>query len=226
MNMPTHDDLFGVANAMNFSFDIDDQHMKHFINALHGAADLPFAEANCSEEEAALTNDWSQLTPGIDLFDSAKFSVPMIKSVIFSGPATTILWADDTKTTVKVAEGQEFDRYAGFCAAVVKKLYGSSTKAKQIMDENDTELIRAAREAEKEALKQQRCEADIRARVRKAMKSVPSFEDFQRRAYDRAVAMVVDDIAADMAKDIRKRVQTRQATHDIIDALSNTGEEE
>lgn len=221
MNMPTHDGLdFNFTNDLHFS--IDDQYVKRLADALFATADLPFTEANCSEEEASLTDDWPQLTPCIDMFASAKFSVPMIKSVIFSGPATTILWADDTKTTVKVAEGQEFDRYAGFCAAVVKKLYGSSASAKKIMDENDTALIRAAREAEKEALKQQHRDADILARVRKAMKSVPSFEDFQRRAYDRAVAMVVDDIAADMAKDIRKRVQVRRDAHDMTD----TGEEE
>lgn len=175
---------------------------------------LPFDEPNDDEcEELAFEDDGDE---GSVCFHA--LMIPVIKSVIFNGPATTIFWVDNTKTTVKVSEGQQYDRYAGFCACVVKKLFGSSTNAKRIMNDLDLDLIRQARAAEKEALKQQHREADIQARVRKAMKSMPSFEDFQRRAYDRAVAMVVDDIAADMAKDMLKRVQTRQAAHDVPDA--------
>lgn len=39
---------------------------------------------------------------------------------------TTVQWEDGTKTTVK-AEGENATEYGGFCACVVKKLYGSTT---------------------------------------------------------------------------------------------------
>ena len=51
--------------------------------------------------------------------------VPPVKKVIFSGPKTIVLWADGTKTIVSCGAGDTYDYYAGFCAAVVKKLFGS-----------------------------------------------------------------------------------------------------
>ena len=50
--------------------------------------------------------------------------IPPVKKVIFSGPKTVVLWGADT-----------YDYYAGFCAAVVKKLFGSTTHAKKVLGE-------------------------------------------------------------------------------------------
>lgn len=48
---------------------------------------------------------------------------PDVKKVIFSGP----------KTIVSCGEGDTYDYYSGFCAAVVKKLFGSTTHAKKVL---------------------------------------------------------------------------------------------
>lgn len=61
--------------------------------------------------------------------------VPPVKKVIFSGPKTIVLWADGTKTIVSCGAGDTYDYYAGFCAAVVKKLFGSTTHAKKVLGE-------------------------------------------------------------------------------------------
>lgn len=58
---------------------------------------------------------------------------PDLKRVIFSGPKTIILWADGTKTIVSCGDGETYDHYTGFCAAVVKKLFGSTTHAKKVL---------------------------------------------------------------------------------------------
>lgn len=58
---------------------------------------------------------------------------PDVKKVIFSGPKTIVLWADGTKTIVSCGEGDTYDYYSGFCAAVVKKLFGSTTHAKKVL---------------------------------------------------------------------------------------------
>lgn len=60
---------------------------------------------------------------------------PPVKKVIFSGPKTIVLWADGTKTIVSCGAGDTYDYYAGFCAAVVKKLFGSTTHAKKVLGE-------------------------------------------------------------------------------------------
>lgn len=61
---------------------------------------------------------------------------PMPKKVIFSGGKTIVIWEDGTKTVVSCMEGDEFDEYSGFCAALAKKLYGSTTRAKKLMNKN------------------------------------------------------------------------------------------
>lgn len=60
-----------------------------------------------------------------------KMTIPEIKKVIYSGSKTIIIWADGTKTITSCAEGEEYDEYYGFCSAVVKKLFGSTTAAKK-----------------------------------------------------------------------------------------------
>lgn len=61
--------------------------------------------------------------------------IPPLKKVIFSGPKTIVLWGDGTKTIVSCGAGDTYDYYAGFCAAVVKKLFGSTTHAKKVLGE-------------------------------------------------------------------------------------------
>lgn len=64
-----------------------------------------------------------------------KNTVPGIKKVIYSGMKTVILWDDKTKTIVSCREGDIFDPYMGFCAAVMKKLFGSTSKIKKTIKE-------------------------------------------------------------------------------------------
>ena len=64
---------------------------------------------------------------------SRQTGLPQIKKVIYSGPKTIILWADNTKTIVSCGEADSYYYYSGFCAAVVKKLFGSTTHAKKVL---------------------------------------------------------------------------------------------
>lgn len=51
-----------------------------------------------------------------------------IKKVIFNGPATIVIWADDTKTVVKCAEGDTKSKFAGLAIAICKRMYGKDFK--------------------------------------------------------------------------------------------------
>lgn len=57
-----------------------------------------------------------------------------IKKVIFNGPKTIIIWKDGTKTIVSCCDGDTYDKYAGFCAAVTKKMFGTSSNIKKIIE--------------------------------------------------------------------------------------------
>lgn len=55
-----------------------------------------------------------------------KVRVPDIKDVIFSPPATIVLWADDTKTVVKCQEDKdEYSKEIGLAMCICKKVYGN-----------------------------------------------------------------------------------------------------
>lgn len=60
-------------------------------------------------------------------------NVPPVKKVIHNCTKTIVLWADGTKTIVGCAADESFDEYTGFCAAVVKKLYGSTSATKRML---------------------------------------------------------------------------------------------
>lgn len=60
--------------------------------------------------------------------------LPGIKKIIFNNPATIILWADGTKTVVKCAGDTFYDEYAGFCSAVCKKIFGSNSEIKRLLN--------------------------------------------------------------------------------------------
>ncbi len=62
--------------------------------------------------------------------------LPHVRRIYFNNRHTTIEWEDGEKTTVGCIEGQEFDEYAGFGAAVLKRLFGSSRSAIRYMNEH------------------------------------------------------------------------------------------
>lgn len=49
-----------------------------------------------------------------------------IKNVIFNGLATIVLWADGTKTVVKVQNDEKFDPEKGLAMAIAKKALGNN----------------------------------------------------------------------------------------------------
>ena len=90
------------------------------------AGTLPDAMMECIKADLSATFGVANHTRR-----SRQTGLPQIKKVIYSGPKTIILWADNTKTIVSCGEADSYDYYSGFCAAVVKKLFGSTTHAKR-----------------------------------------------------------------------------------------------
>ena len=60
---------------------------------------------------------------------------PIPKKVIFSGPATTILWTDGTKTTVKCQGDDVFDKEKGIGLCYLKKMLGNKGNYNNIFRE-------------------------------------------------------------------------------------------
>lgn len=60
---------------------------------------------------------------------------PLPKKVIFSGPATTILWKDGTKTTVKCSSEDVWDDDVGIAMCYLKKMLGNKGNFNNIFRE-------------------------------------------------------------------------------------------
>ena len=88
--------------------------------------------AHHAQELAQFAQDMSKLTGVYPVH----YELPGIIKIYFNKKHTTIEWADGTKTTVGCIEGQEFDEYAGFTAALAKRLFGSSSAAIRFMNEH------------------------------------------------------------------------------------------
>lgn len=61
-------------------------------------------------------------------FNGVSAIFPDIKNVIFNPPATIVLWSDNSKTVVKVQDGDEFDPEKGLAMAIVKRMNGNTGK--------------------------------------------------------------------------------------------------
>lgn len=64
-----------------------------------------------------------------DSFYQAKLGLYNIQKVIFNPPATVIIWADGSKTVVKVKEGETYDKWAGLAFCISKKILGENFHA-------------------------------------------------------------------------------------------------
>lgn len=87
--------------------------------------------------------------------------IPEVKKIIHSGDYTHIIWEDDTKTSVKRAKDSFNDPYSAFAQAVLKKLYGSTEKAKfehEIKQKSVKEQKKILAEKEARRAKQQKRE--------------------------------------------------------------------
>lgn len=73
--------------------------------------------------------------------------------VFFNGDHTTVVWPDGEKTVVGVAPGEKFDEYTGFCAAIVKRLFGSSREAQKFLDKVKVVQKKKEKKKEKDARK-------------------------------------------------------------------------
>ena len=78
------------------------------------------------------------------------YTLPGIASVQFNEPkrTTTLIWDDGSDATVvRCGKDETYQRYVGFCAAIVKKLFGTAG-AKRMIDEKDVDRVRARRQKE------------------------------------------------------------------------------
>ena len=69
-----------------------------------------------------------------DVCDRAHFTPKRINFRMKKGNYyTDVLWEDGTVTVVKLRDGEDFDEYSAFCAALAKKVFGSTNAVNTIV---------------------------------------------------------------------------------------------
>lgn len=115
-----------LSDAFDFHFNIQ------MSNHLNNDDEVPFCEMDCSgccECDSLYEEDFDE--------NPMMWGIPDVRRVIFNPPATIVFWDDNTKTVVKCMDGEKFERYAGFMAACMKKMFGSTSRAKAVMEDSD-----------------------------------------------------------------------------------------
>lgn len=54
--------------------------------------------------------------------------------IVYNPPATIVFWKDKTKTVVKCSEGEEYNEYFGFLAALGKKIFDTNSEVNRIVN--------------------------------------------------------------------------------------------
>ena len=95
------------------------------------------------EIKSDLSNDaWAEIMFGKPKNKKIEnITIPAVKRIVYHDPATIVFWQDGTKTVVKCMDGEPFEKYAGFCAALAKKVFGSTSKAKKVAGAKKKDVV-------------------------------------------------------------------------------------
>lgn len=131
-------------NFVNFMRDKD----------LSDAQILAIVELVIRQSSSPYSGMWWVRYPSFSGFQNAPYQP---ERVLFSGDKTIVFWKDGSKTMVSCAEGQSFDEYTGFVAALAKKVYGSTSRVKKILkkigkDQNSVIMKKREKKAAKKVM--------------------------------------------------------------------------
>lgn len=136
------------------------------------------------------------------------------EKIYYKGKYTTVIWNDGTTTTVSCGDGETFDKYSGFCAALAKKMFESTTHVKKMIEELDVEenKRKAAEARAKKKEEAKKAEAERRERA---------WQRRLKRGLDREVERWMIEQAADevilgiMEEQRREKREAAEAMEDM-----------
>jgi len=148
------DDLLATTTIAS-PWDVAAGNVKNITNIMDDFAKEPEDLKKSIMEEPEMPSI-TVAAPAKDVFThiTIPYTIPPIKRVIFSADATIVIFADDTKEVSRCGSGEPYDRYTGFMACVCKKLFGSTTAAKKLMNQKDPDRQAAIKQAKLEAARE------------------------------------------------------------------------
>ena len=102
--------------------------------------------------------------PNYNVFSKPQYTQKIgVKSIKFDKKFTTVTWNDGTTTRVGCMLEDDYNKYEAFCAALAKKIFGSTSSVKHIVDTKDEQVEIDKQRKEREA-------QETAAKIRKARK--------------------------------------------------------
>lgn len=97
------------------------------------------------------------------------YILPEVESIAFheENKTTVVRWADGTKTVVRCGNGETWSEYSAFVAAVAKKIFGSTSAVRKLIEECDVKRAAERREAKKREERRKQDEAAARNKERR-----------------------------------------------------------
>ena len=126
--------------------------------------------------------DWITRTFGIILEEDYD---EVVKRVIFNDPATIVYWHDGTKTIVKAQKGEKFDPYVGFCTAVTKKMLGSNSRIKKIVDNAQYDSMINSKKVKKANKDVEKATENIEKAIESVETVAKKFDNLIRTMFDK-----------------------------------------
>lgn len=120
-------------------------------------------QSSTSITQKSYTFDWIKCPLEINYYPLTNITNLQVKSIKFDKKFTTVTWNDGTTTRVGCMLGDEYNKYEAFCAALAKRIYGSTSSVKHIVDTKDEQIEIDKQRKEREA-------QDAAAKIRKARK--------------------------------------------------------
>lgn len=182
--------------TMTFEVSIPDAIRELVCDALFGAKD-DAPDLACSADHSCVGCSEDCCCAGDE--DDVVYTIPEVDKIIFENMCTIVYWCDGTKTVVRCGEGDQYSRYAGFAAAVCKKLFGSTSNAMKLMDLCDVELQQQREKAAAEAAAKQEAERKAAEREEEKKLAEKKFhEDVSAALYQRRVEAEAKRIMKEM----------------------------
>lgn len=122
-------------------------------------------------------------------------TLPGIKQVYFNEKAgtTAIVWEDGSDTTVvHCGEGEQFERYVGFCSAICKKLFESTSAVKRLIDEKDGDLAKKRKEEERQRKAAEKRAEEAKNREKRKQKEAVYIKQLVERVNEIVPALLPD----------------------------------
>lgn len=130
--------------SCGFDFDINKyvhSAMENFCNDKKDNTNNTEGDKKMNETKKVETKKTEEKKTTIDM----KAITPEYVEVQKNG-TTVVRWMDKTVTVVKCSEGDSYNTYSAFCAALAKKLYGSNSRVHKTVDEKLVSNINAKKE--------------------------------------------------------------------------------